>query len=150
VGLIGKERWARYQEKRALLKKIRETVTETKVEATPLSQLFKRPDFGAKDLPPEIRRLASDEIWNLIETDFKYEGYAVRQTEQNRKLTRATNQIIPDGLDFGRIAGLRSETRQRLAAVRPISLGQAARISGITPADLAIISIWLAKNSLRN
>lgn len=150
VGLIGKERWARYEEKRELLEKIRKVVMETKVDSTPISRLFKRPDFGVKNLPPEIRRLASDEIWNLIETDFKYEGYAVRQTEQNRKLTRAANQIIPDGLDFGRIAGLRSETRQKLAAVRPTSLGQAARISGITPADVAIISIWLAKNSLRN
>jgi tRNA uridine 5-carboxymethylaminomethyl modification enzyme len=150
VGLIGKERWARYQEKRELLEKIRKAVTEARVDATPISQLLKRPDFDSKDLPPEIRSLASVEIWELIETDFKYEGYALRQTEQNRKLTRAVNQTIPDGLDFGRIAGLRSETRQKLAAIRPSSLGQAARISGITPADLAIISIWLAKNSLRN
>ena len=150
VGLIGKERWARYQEKRELLEKTRKVVTEARIDATPISQLLKRPDFGAKDLPPEIRALASIEIWELIETEFKYEGYALRQTEQNRKLTRAVNQTIPDGLDFGRIAGLRSETRQKLAAVRPTSLGQAARISGITPADLAIISIWLAKNSLRN
>jgi tRNA uridine 5-carboxymethylaminomethyl modification enzyme len=150
VGLIGKERWARYQEKRELLEKTRKVVTEARVDATPISQLLKRPDFGAKDLPPEIRSLASAEIWELIETDFKYEGYALRQTEQNRKLTRAVNQTIPDGLDFGRIAGLRSETRQKLAAVRPTSLGQAGRISGITPADLAIISIWLVKNDLRN
>ena len=150
VGLIGKERWARYQEKRELLEKTRKVVTEARVDATPISQLLKRPDFGAKDLPPEIRALASVEIWELIETEFKYEGYTLRQTEQNRKLTRAVNQTIPDGLDFGRIAGLRSETRQKLAVVRPTSLGQAARISGITPADVAIISIWLAKNNLRN
>ena len=150
AGLIGKERWARYQEKRELLEKTRKVVTEARVDETAISQLLKRPDFGAKDLPPEIRSLASVEIWELIETEFKYEGYALRQTEQNRKLTRAVNQTIPDGLDFGRIAGLRSETRQKLAAVRPTSLGQAARISGITPADLAIISIWLTKNNLRN
>lgn len=150
VGLVGRERWARYQEKHELLEKTRKVVTEARVDATPISQLLKRPDFGAKDLPPEIRSLASVEIWGLIETEFKYEGYALRQTEQNRKLTRAVNQTIPDGLDFGRIAGLRSETRQKLAAVRPTSLGQAARISGITPSDLAIISIWLIKNNLRN
>ena len=150
VGLIGKQRWARCQEKRELLEKTRKVVTEARIDATPISQLLKRPDFGVKDLPPEIRSLASVEIWELIETDFKYEGYALRQAEQNRKLTRAVNQAIPDGLDFGRIVGLRSETRQKLAAVRPTSLGQASRISGITPADLAIISIWLAKNNLRN
>jgi tRNA uridine 5-carboxymethylaminomethyl modification enzyme len=150
VGLVGKDRWARYQEKSELLKRIRTVVTETKVNGTPISQLFKRRDFGFKDLSPEIRRLASEEIWNLVETDFKYEGYAVRQAEQNRRLTRASNQTIPDGLDFGRIAGLRSETRQKLSALRPSSLGEAARISGITPADVAIVSIWLIKNKLQN
>jgi tRNA uridine 5-carboxymethylaminomethyl modification enzyme len=56
---------------------------------------------------------------------------------------------IPDGLDYLRIAGLRSETRQKLTALRPASLGQAARISGITPTDIAIISIWLKKNNLK-
>lgn len=150
VGLVGKDRWARYQEKSELLKRIRTVVTETKVNATPISQLFKRRDFGFKDLSPEIRRLASGEIWNLVETDFKYEGYAVRQAEQNRRLARASNQTIPDGLDFDRIAGLRSETRQKLSALRPTSLGEAARISGITPADVAIVSIWLIKNKLQN
>src|SRR6266576_3609188 len=58
-------------------------------------------------------------------------------------------QPIPEGLDYGKIVGLRSETRQKLTAVRPVSLGQAARISGITPADIAIISIWLTKNPLQ-
>jgi tRNA uridine 5-carboxymethylaminomethyl modification enzyme len=88
-------------------------------------------------------------IWELVETDLKYEGYAARQSEENRKLERRRNQIIPDGLDYGKIAGLRAETRQKLEAMRPTSLGQAARISGITPADIAIISIYLSKNDLR-
>jgi tRNA uridine 5-carboxymethylaminomethyl modification enzyme len=87
-------------------------------------------------------------IWELLETDFKYEGYATRQTEQNRKLECRQNQIIPDGLDYGQIAGLRAEARQKLAALHPTSLGQAARISGVTPADVAIISIWLSKSCL--
>ena len=78
-----------------------------------------------------------------FETELKYEGYIAKQAEQNKTLARRNAQKIPDGLDFRRIAGLRSETRQKLAAVRPTSLGQAARISGITPADVSIISIWL-------
>jgi tRNA uridine 5-carboxymethylaminomethyl modification enzyme len=72
-----------------------------------------------------------------------------KQAEQNRVILRRNQQLIPDGLDFSQIVGLRSETRQKLAAIRPTSLGQAARISGITPADLSIISIWLNKNHLR-
>ena len=148
VGLVETGRWKRYQQKRDLLERIKLVAMETRLNGVALAQLLKRPDFGIKDLPAEIRELASAEIWELAETDFKYEGYAVRQAEQNDKLSRHGDQSIPDGLDFGKIAGLRSETRQRLAAIRPTSLGQAARISGITPADLSIISIWLSKNNL--
>jgi len=149
-GLIGKERWDRYQEKRELLDKIRTVATVTKIGGDPISQLFKRPGFCMEDLPEAIRSLAPAGIWELIETEFKYEGYAARQTEQNRKMIRQQDQTIPDGLDFAQIAGLRSETRQKLAAIRPTSVGQAGRISGITPADLMIISIWLTKNKLQS
>jgi tRNA uridine 5-carboxymethylaminomethyl modification enzyme len=72
----------------------------------------------------------------------------MRQVSQNRAIARQYALRIPDGLDYGKIVGLRAETRQRLGAIRPTSLGQAARISGITPADIAIISIWLSKNIL--
>jgi tRNA uridine 5-carboxymethylaminomethyl modification enzyme len=85
-----------------------------------------------------------------VETDFKYQGYAARQSDQNRQLERRQQQVIPNWLDYDEIPGLRSETRQKLATARPSSLGQAARVSGITPADVAIISIWLYKNKLRN
>ena len=87
-------------------------------------------------------------IWELLQTDLKYEGYAARQSEQNQRLDRKRNQRIPDGLDYANIAGLRSETRQKLSSLRPTSLGQAARISGITPSDISILYIWLNRNSL--
>ncbi len=87
-------------------------------------------------------------VWQLIETDFKYSGYAERQSDQNRQLERRQEQAIPNWLNYDEIPGLRSETRQKLATTRPSSLGQAGRISGITPADIAIISIWLSKNNL--
>jgi tRNA uridine 5-carboxymethylaminomethyl modification enzyme len=89
-------------------------------------------------------------VWDLLETEFKCEGYALRQSEQNRQVERRLGQSIPTGFDYEKILGLRFETRQKLSSVRPSSLGQAARISGITPADIAIISIWLKKNELRN
>src|SRR5204863_2486156 len=147
-GLVSEARFARFQEKLRLLKQARLIATGTKLRGIPISQLFKRPDFTVRELPPEIHSLLPAMIWELVETDLKYEGYAARQSEQNRKLEGRQNQIIPDGLDYGKIGGLRAETRQKLAALRPISLGQAARISGITPADVAIISIWLCKNDL--
>ncbi len=147
-GLISQERWASFQEKVHLLDQTRQMATGTKIRGIPVSQWFKRPDFSVKDLPADMLSLVPAAIWELIETDFKYEGYAVRQSEQNRQLEGRQQQIIPDGLDYNNITGLRSETRQKLATVRPTSLGQAARISGITPVDIAMLSIWLSKNHL--
>jgi tRNA uridine 5-carboxymethylaminomethyl modification enzyme len=148
AGLVSKDRYDRFQAKRHLLSQARATSRETKLGGIPIAQLFKRPDFTVEDLPPYIRCCAPTAIWELVEADFKYEGYAVRQSEQNRQVERRHGQVIPDGLDFTRIAGLRCETRQKLAQLRPTSLGQAAQISGITPADISIISIWLMKNTL--
>lgn len=148
AGLVSEACFARFQEKLRLLEQARLIATGTKLRGIPVSQLFKRPDFTVRELPPEIHSLVPAMIWELVETDFKYEGYAARQSEQNRKLERRQNQIIPDGLDYRKIGGLRAETRQKLEALRPISIGQAARISGITPTDVAIISIWLSKNDL--
>ena len=149
VGLVSKHRYARFQEKMRLLEQARATAIGTTIRGVPISQLFKRPDFSVQNLPPEILSCVPAPIWELVETDFKYEGYAARQSEQNRQLERRQDQVIPDGLDYSKINGLRSETRQKLATLRPTSVGQAARISGITPADVAIISIWLSKNILQ-
>jgi tRNA uridine 5-carboxymethylaminomethyl modification enzyme len=149
AGLISEERRRLFQRKLYVLSQLRQIATETSLRGTPVYQLLKRPDFTVENLPEELRSLASADIWELIETDWKYEGYALRQASQNRVIARQNSQQIPDGLDYGKIVGLRSETRQRLGTIRPTTLGQAARISGITPADIAIISIWLSKNFLQ-
>src|SRR5881394_1137700 len=146
--LVSKERWDHFEGKIELLRQARQLATDMKLGGNPLSRLLKRPDFNIHDIPEDIKNVAPLEIWELVETDLKYEGYVSRQTEQNRMVAKRNALRIPDGLDYLRIAGLRSETRQKLAAVRPVSLGQAARISGITPTDIAIISIWLTKNTL--
>ncbi|HJW37035.1 MAG TPA: tRNA uridine-5-carboxymethylaminomethyl(34) synthesis enzyme MnmG [Candidatus Udaeobacter sp.] len=148
LGLVTKARYDRFQEKMRLLKEARVVAAETKLRGVPIAQLLKRPDFGVRQLPREIVSSTSTAIWELVETDLKCEGYAARQLEQNRQLERRKEQVIPDGVEYGQISGLRSETRQKLATLRPTSIGQAARISGITPADIAIISIWLSKNYL--
>ena len=150
AGLVDETRWLRFEEKMGLLSEGRRLAMETKLGSTPIAQLFKRQDFTVTDLPGEVAASVPIEIWESIETDLKYEGYAIRQSEQNRRVAGRKEQSIPDGLDYGAIAGLRSETRQKLAAVRPSSLGQASRISGITPADISIISIWLSKSELHS
>ena len=148
AGLVGQGRWTHYTGKARLLDQARRLAIETKLAGLPICQLLKRPEFGAKDLPLELLSILPIAIWQLIETDFKYEGYAARQSDQNRQLDRRQQQAIPNWLNYDEIPGLRSETRQKLATARPNSLGQAARISGITPTDVAIISIWLMKNDL--
>src|SRR5213596_138877 len=148
VGLVGQGRWTHHREKLRLLDEARLLAAQTKLNGLPIAQLLKRPEFRAQDLPLELLRLMPMAVWQLIETDFKYSGYAERQSDQNRQLERRQEQAIPNWLNYDEIPGLRSETRQKLATTRPSSLGQAGRISGITPADIAIISIWLSKNNL--
>ena len=148
-GLVTEARYARFQEKMHLLEQARMVATGTKLHGISISQLLKRQEFTRQQLPPDIRAAVPLPVWELVETEFKCEGYAARQCEQNRQLEHRLKQRIPNGLDYDKILGLRSETRQKLSSLRPASLGQAARISGITPADIAIMSIWLKKNDLR-
>jgi tRNA uridine 5-carboxymethylaminomethyl modification enzyme len=147
IGLVGDERWQEYQEKNELLKIARELSSASIVDGRKVEELLKQPRFTFESLPPTLRETFPDEIWQLVESDIKSEGYIRRQTAQNRQLSSRANQQIPDGLDFSRIHGLRPETLQKLRATRPTTVGQAGQISGVTPADVAIVSIWLLKNT---
>jgi tRNA uridine 5-carboxymethylaminomethyl modification enzyme len=148
VGLVDEKRHRVFCDKKSQLASLRNTITEMKVEGKSLSTLLKMPDFRRATLPAEIQRLAPEELWELAETELRYEGYVQRQLGQNEKLFRGRAQPIPAEVDYEKISGLRNETRQKLSAFRPASIDQARRISGITQADLAIISIWLSKNHL--
>jgi len=150
TGLVSEARFHSFKEKMHLLEQARMKAVKTKLNGTPVSRLLKQPDFEVRTLPGHMLSCVPLSIWELLQTDFKYEGYAARQSEQNQKLDRKRNQKIPDGLDYDEIAGLRSETRQKLSSLRPASLGQAARISGITPSDISILHICINRNSLRD
>jgi tRNA uridine 5-carboxymethylaminomethyl modification enzyme len=150
AGLIDDKRWKHFLVKLDAIQSARNAAAATMIQGKPVLHALKRPDFTTENLPAELSAIVPREIWSLIETEIKYAGYADRQAQQNQRMAGQTEQVIPDGLDFGRILGLRSETRQKLAAVRPASLGQAAGISGVTPADIAIISIWLRKRDKHN
>jgi len=148
--LVSRTRFHSFKEKMHLLGEARTLAVKTKLNGIPVSRLLKQPDFSVRDLPSEVLSCVSLPIWELLQVDLKYEGYAARQTELNQRLDRKRNQKIPDGLNYNKIAGLRSETRQKLANLRPTSLGQASRISGITPSDISILHIWLNRNVLRD
>jgi tRNA uridine 5-carboxymethylaminomethyl modification enzyme len=148
TGLVSETRFHSLKEKMELLEQARIIATETKLNGVPVSRLLKRPDFDMRTLPRDMLSTIPLSLWELLQTDFRYEGYATRQSQQNHRLDRKRNQSIPDGLDYDQVAGLRSETRQKLSSLRPTSLGQAASISGITPSDISILHIWLNRNSL--
>src|SRR4029453_17496292 len=99
-GLVNAARWVRHKEKTHLLDQARLLATQTKLNGVSISQLFKRPDFNVTHLPFELLSLVPITIWNSIETDFKYQGYAARQSEQNRQLERRQEQVIPNWLNY--------------------------------------------------
>jgi len=150
TGLVSEARFHSFEAKMRLLEQARVIAVETKLDGTPICRLLKRPDFDVGTLPRDTLSRVPLSIWELLQTDFKYEGYAARQSEENHRVDRKRNRAIPDGLDYNKINGLRSETRQKLSKVRPTSLGQAARISGITPSDISVLHIWLNRNGLHD
>jgi tRNA uridine 5-carboxymethylaminomethyl modification enzyme len=148
VGLVDSGRHAAFCDKMSALEKLRTSVQKLRVQDKSVSALLKMPNFHVDALPLHIRELAPPELWELVETDLKYEGYVLRQAGQNKKLAGDQARPIPSDMDYDRIGGLRRETRQKLATARPDSIGEASRVRGITPTDLSIISIWLEKNRL--
>ncbi len=150
LGLLSRAQWEAFERKTNLLRRCRGVLHENKIGAMPLSQLLKRSEFGPADLPEVIRATAPADIWDLLATEIKYEGYSQRQAQQNKDIDRNSRQRIPDDFDFNMIKGLSSEARQKLNKVRPVSLGDATRISGVTSADVSILHIWLRHSSLQS
>lgn len=81
-----------------------------------------------------------------VATEIKYAGYLEKQKQYSEKMRRLEEKALPDDIDYGSIEGLRIEARQKLSAIRPADLGQASRISGVSPADITVLIVWLARN----
>ena len=81
-----------------------------------------------------------------VEIELKYEGYIHRQKADIQEMRRLERQILPDGLDYDSIEGLRMEAREKLSRIRPQNIGQAGRISGVSPADISVLLIYLGRN----
>jgi len=147
-GVVSPERFATVQRKIEALKAIRTLADTTKVNGLnniQLTQWLKRPDESLESLPADVRGQFSPEIWDLFVTDLRYEGYIKRQEDSIEKARLSEGKELPVQIDYTTIPGLRIEAKQKLTKVRPVTFGQAGRISGITPADLALISVWLKK-----
>ncbi|MFL6595244.1 MAG: tRNA uridine-5-carboxymethylaminomethyl(34) synthesis enzyme MnmG [Chthoniobacterales bacterium] len=148
AGLVDDRQWATFQEKRRRLEELRRLVETRSVGGERLAAKFRRPEFTAAQLPPDISSLAETELWNLVETELKYDGYVRRQGAQNRHLSSRHAERIPSSIDFESLRGLRREARQKLARIRPATLGEASRISGITHGDISTLDILLLKRRL--
>ena len=117
-----------------------------------LSELIKRPELDyekLKDADPTRPDLPGD-VTEEAEIKLKYDGYIKRQLSQAAQTRKMESRLLPDEIDYNEIYGLRIEARQKLDKIRPKSLGQASRISGVSPADISVLIIWLEAYNRNN
>ena len=163
VGLVSDERWNRFQTKKAEIEaatnrlneiiltpskeineKLKSIETEEIHSSMPLCELLRRPDMSYEKLQRifELPNI-STEAGFQVETNFFYEGYIKKQAELSLKLEKLESKLIPDNIPYENIQNLRSEAREKLNLIRPRSIGQASRISGVSPADISVLIVWL-------
>ena len=148
LGLVARERHDAVERRRAQVDAEMRRLGGTRLGGTPLLQLLRRPEVTYADL----RRLDEDTLADplvarQVEVTAKYAGYIRRMLDDVARFKRLEGRGIPDGLDYGVVPGLSTESRERLAQVRPRSLGQASRIPGVTPAAISILTVWCHRAS---
>ena len=164
IGLISQERYDAFEKKRSLIdgeiQRLRklvfppsDTVNEILASAnsTPIKtgihadELLKRPEitYAALEGADTERKPLPRDVCEQVEISIKYEGYINRQMSQAKQFSKLENKRLPKDIDYKKIEGLRIEAMQKLDKIRPLSLGQASRISGVSPADIAVLMIYL-------
>jgi tRNA uridine 5-carboxymethylaminomethyl modification enzyme len=146
VGLLSLSRFQRFADKQRLIMSELSRIAETRVNGVLLEQLLKRPEVSYRDLPAFDPSL-SDEVVQQVEIAVKYAGYIERQSGEVVRFKALEDKEIPNSFDFLSMPGLRTEARQKLHSVRPKTLGQAARISGVSPADISLVMVWMKRGS---
>ncbi|MBS5737482.1 MAG: tRNA uridine-5-carboxymethylaminomethyl(34) synthesis enzyme MnmG [Clostridiales bacterium] len=163
LGLISEERYERFSEKQKLIEKETERMKKTFVPPSPrlfeilnkassspvvtgvsISDLIKRPELSYKTIAPvdDTRPLLPDFVTEAAETEIRYEGYIKRQKAQVEQFKKLEEKKLPLDFDYSKINGLRLEARQKLNRVKPANIGQASRISGVSPADVSVLLIY--------
>jgi tRNA uridine 5-carboxymethylaminomethyl modification enzyme len=144
-GLAEPERVDRLSRKLAEIEAVMTTLTSHRVDGVTLADLLKRPEFTWKDCIGMLPSLASvsDEVALQIENDIRYAGYLRVEQQRIERRKQHGEKPIPEGFDYDGVRHLRAEAREKLEQIRPRTLGQAGRVSGITPSDLALILLHL-------
>ncbi|HSX03386.1 MAG TPA: tRNA uridine-5-carboxymethylaminomethyl(34) synthesis enzyme MnmG, partial [Rhabdochlamydiaceae bacterium] len=152
LGLIDETRYQKLLNKQKTIEEqidsFEKTFKSVRGKSTSIAQLLCRPEFTYNQLMeqfPEIVRDHGVEINQQIELQLKFAGYIERQKNEVAKLDTIENVIIPMDFDYSTVIGLRNEAREKLQRVRPLSLGQASRISGVSPADITILMVAIKK-----
>lgn len=170
IGLISDERYAKYLKKQELkkeeLKRLKNTVISPDDEVNKilvsretseittgvrLIELMKRPQLGYDALKSidKTRPELDPNIFEQVEIEIKYEGYIQKQLKQVEQMKKLEVKQLPNDFVYNEIEGLRLEAREKLNKIKPLNIGQASRISGVSPADISVLLIWLAQNNRR-
>jgi tRNA uridine 5-carboxymethylaminomethyl modification enzyme len=146
IGLLPKDRWQRVAEKQRLIDQEIARLRQTRNGDATYDRILKREGMTYKTLPIANHSLPED-VQAQVEITLKYEGYVARQLEEIERFKRLEEKRIPQNFDYDQIPGLRAECRQKLTRHRPDNIGQASRLSGITPADIAVLLVWMKKEN---
>ena len=147
IGLVSDFRQKHTQAKLDAVSAAKTLLAETRIDGLSAVQWLKRPENTPPSLSADLRDRFTPEVWSLVENDVKYAGYITRQEDLVAKTARMEEKMIPADFDYHAITALKTEARHRLTAAQPTTLGQAARLQGVTPADIALLGIMLKRGS---
>jgi tRNA uridine 5-carboxymethylaminomethyl modification enzyme len=145
IGLLSAPRYQKFTQRRDQVGAELVRLDSTRVGKEKLSQLLRRPDVSYAELPSRNDKLGP-EVVQQVELALKYAGYIERQEGEVSRLKKLEGKGIPPTFDFGSVHGLRFEARQKLTSIRPTTIGQASRISGISPADISLLLVHLRRH----
>ncbi len=144
VGLLPEKNYLNFLTKQEAIRKEISRLERTRYGSATLAQLIRRPEMSYKSLPNRDDSL-SEEVAQQIEIELKYAGYIERQEAEVEKFREIEAKKIPDWMDYNQVPSLRTEARQKLSEMRPLTVGHAARISGVSPADICLLMIWMKR-----
>ncbi len=149
IGLLPSRHARKLEAKRTAIENELARLERTRVGADTLAQLLRRPEMVYANLPDRNAEL-SEEVIQQVDIFIKYEGYIARQEIEVAKLKSLEDKQIPSWMDYSKVPSLRTEARQKLGKIQPATLGQASRISGVSPADIGILMVWLKQGTPAN